>query len=149
MGWTVRVSNHGRGKWSFLSTSQPPIQEVLKILHGGEEVRVNHSPTSRAKVKNEWHPTSTPPLRLHGMCTDIFTCFKCLLCPSSEPGYPEYGGGGAVNSTARFRGKKRYSGVNVKFKSREGNMIKCPHVDLNISVQDTWYLSSTTGDFWS
>jgi hypothetical protein len=124
MGWTVRVSNHGRGKRFFcfkrsrpyLSTSQPSIQEVPKILHGGKEVRVNHSPTSRAKVKKEWRPTSTPPLRLHGMCTDIFTCFKCLLCPSSQPASPEYGGGGAVNCTARFHGKTKYSGVNVKCK---------------------------------
>jgi len=52
---------------------------VLSGERGGREVKqfkheVNHSPPSRAKVKNEWSHTSTPPICLHGVEKDNFMC---------------------------------------------------------------------------
>jgi hypothetical protein len=54
-----------------LGPTQPPIQWVTAAL--SVEVKrpvceADHSPPSSAKVKNAWSYTSTPPVRLHGVC---------------------------------------------------------------------------------
>jgi hypothetical protein len=81
MGWTIGVlgfdSRRGLGIFLFTTVSrtvlgptQPPIQWVpgapsLGVKRPGREVE--HSPPSRAEVKNAWSYTSTLPVRLHGV----------------------------------------------------------------------------------
>ena len=56
--WPLRSA-----QWWLLPRRKWPLHET------------NHSPPHNAGV-NEWRCTSTPPIRLYGMCTDCFTC--CL-----------------------------------------------------------------------
>jgi hypothetical protein len=44
---------------------------------------VDHSPSSKAEVKNEWSYTSTLPICLHGMYVDNFTLMYWSLVSSS------------------------------------------------------------------
>ena len=87
MDWMVWGSNSGRGKRLFThldsvqtgSGAHPASYSVRTwVLSGGREVKqsereVSHSPPSRAKVKNEWTHTSTPPICLHGVEKENFT----------------------------------------------------------------------------
>jgi hypothetical protein len=80
-GWTIGVlvfdSRRGLGIFLFTTVSrtalgptQPPIQGVPGAPSVGvkwPECEADHSPTSSAKIKNEWSYTSTPPIRVHGV----------------------------------------------------------------------------------
>jgi hypothetical protein len=53
-----------------LGPTQPPIQWVQGTLSLGvkrPEREADHSPPSRAEVKNAWSYTSTPQITLHGV----------------------------------------------------------------------------------
>jgi hypothetical protein len=81
--WTIGVlcfdSRRGLGIFLFTTASrtalgptQPPIQWVPRALSLGVKRpgrEADHSPPSRAEVKNAWSYTSTPPIRLHGVST--------------------------------------------------------------------------------
>jgi hypothetical protein len=54
----------------ILGPTQPPIQWVPGALSRGIKrtgPEADHSPPSRAEVKNAWSYTSTLPIRLHGV----------------------------------------------------------------------------------
>jgi hypothetical protein len=68
-------SRQGLGIFSTASRpalwpTQPPTQWVSGALSLGvkrQGSEVDHSPPSRAEVKNAWSYNSTPPIRLHGV----------------------------------------------------------------------------------
>ena len=71
MGWVVRGSNPDRSKTVFSETSiwlrGPPSLLFIRNWYSFQEVKqhgrdVNHSPPSKAEVKNEWSYTFTPPI---------------------------------------------------------------------------------------
>jgi len=73
-----------QGKEMFFSeTSRPalgPIQLPTESIPGAPflgfkwpEHEAHHSPTSSAKIKNEWSYTSTPPICFHGTYRDNLT----------------------------------------------------------------------------
>lgn len=52
------------------STEWVPGTQLLGINHSGRDA--DHSPPSRAEVKNEWRSTSALPIRLYSVHTDVF-----------------------------------------------------------------------------
>ena len=59
-----------------LGPTQPPSQWVWSFLSLGVKwpvCEIDHSPTSSAKVKNEWIFTSAPPICLQGMHRNNYT----------------------------------------------------------------------------
>jgi len=68
-----------------LEPTQPPIQWVpgsfLEVKRLGSEV--NHSPSSNAKVNNEWSGTAAPPICLHSVDWQNFFIRGIIDYPSA------------------------------------------------------------------
>jgi hypothetical protein len=85
--WTVRDSYPSRGKRFFFPPSlkrKDRLQGLPSHLLNGyrrsfpgvkrPRRNVHHSPPTSAEVKNAWSCTSTPPVYLHGVDRENFTC---------------------------------------------------------------------------
>jgi hypothetical protein len=53
--------------------------------------KVDHAFASGAKVKNDWSYTSVPPVCLHGMSRNYFTCTFYVTVKQSVWQTPSYG----------------------------------------------------------
>jgi hypothetical protein len=89
MGWTVQGSNPDMSKRFFSSPKCPDwlwgLPSLLFNEYWGSLLgvkwpgcKVNHSPLSSAKVKNEWSYTSPPPICLHDVDREDST-FSIIL----------------------------------------------------------------------
>lgn len=69
-----RKFHFSKTSWPALAPTQPSIQWVPKVRRPGREI--NHSPSSRAEVSNEWNYTPSSSMCLYGIHRDNFT-FTC------------------------------------------------------------------------
>jgi hypothetical protein len=82
-GAKMGLFSFAAASWPALGPTQPPTQWVPRVKWQGRES--NHSPPSRAKVKNAWDYTSTPQYLFMAWCLDKrkenFTLFYFNICP--------------------------------------------------------------------